>query len=812
VGTVPLDGFIGPAHVSTVIGSRPYEFFAEEYRKPVVIAGFEPLDVMQAILMLVRQVNEGRAEVENEFTRAVTRDGNLKAQAAGGRGVRTAPQLRMARPGRVPYSALRIRPKYAAFDAERRFGLDYRSVPTTRPASAAPSCAASSGRRTARSSARCARRRTRWARAWCRPKAPARRITPTDASRTCIERWESQGPEKLSRRLRAAARPEARPRRHDATARRPCHGAADRRALRRAFDNEWLARATTAPCCRAAAEPGAAHGDGHRQPRGLAAVLSGRRHRLPVGARHGQRRGDDGRAPLYLAAGFILEEGLSAGRPASASSSPWPRPRAKPACPSSPATPRWSSGQGRRRVHHHHRHRRGARRRATSRRRPARPGDASWSPARWATTAWPSCRKRENLSFDAPHRVRHRGAATAWSRRCWPPCRPSTCCATRRAAAWPPRSTNRHQSGVGMLLDEAAMPGAPEVARPANSSAWTRCTSPTKASWSPSAPATTPTPAGRHARPSAGARRRAHRRGGRRRPPLRADDHPLRRQAHRRLAGGAHVEQVDEEVVGQHAGPLVNTPCADRRVGAQHAQAADQHRHLRRGQRQQLRLVEQQLLGRTPAYSALRSCGSRRPGSSTAKEATSVCSCVASVRPGGEGHRDRMAGLPSRPARPPRSRPARSGRPARPSCRRLRGVERLLDAFQRGQHLASCAGWLTFPVLLRRQADARAVGAAALVAAAEGGGRGPGGGDQFGDRQAGGEDLRLQRGDVLRRRSADGRRRAPGPARSASSCGTSGRGSGTRAHVAVGQLEPGAGEGVGELLRVLARKRREIFS
>jgi hydrogenase expression/formation protein HypD len=76
-GTVPLDGFIGPAHVSIVIGSRPYEHFAEEYRKPVVIAGFEPLDVMQAVLMLVRQVNEGRAEVENEFTRAVTRDGNL---------------------------------------------------------------------------------------------------------------------------------------------------------------------------------------------------------------------------------------------------------------------------------------------------------------------------------------------------------------------------------------------------------------------------------------------------------------------------------------------------------------------------------------------------------------------------------------------------------------------------------------------------------------------------------------------------------------------------------------------------------------
>ncbi|SPS02384.1 hypothetical protein CBM2634_P90010 [Cupriavidus taiwanensis] len=79
-GTVPIDGFIGPAHVSIVIGSQPYEHFTQEYRKPVVIAGFEPLDVMQAVLMLVRQVNEGRAAVENEFTRAVTPHGNLAAQ------------------------------------------------------------------------------------------------------------------------------------------------------------------------------------------------------------------------------------------------------------------------------------------------------------------------------------------------------------------------------------------------------------------------------------------------------------------------------------------------------------------------------------------------------------------------------------------------------------------------------------------------------------------------------------------------------------------------------------------------------------
>ena len=79
-GAVAIDGFVGPAHVSCVIGSAPYEPFARERGKPVVIAGFEPLDVLQAVLMLVRQVNAGRAEVENEFSRAVSREGNLKAQ------------------------------------------------------------------------------------------------------------------------------------------------------------------------------------------------------------------------------------------------------------------------------------------------------------------------------------------------------------------------------------------------------------------------------------------------------------------------------------------------------------------------------------------------------------------------------------------------------------------------------------------------------------------------------------------------------------------------------------------------------------
>ena len=127
-GTVPIDGFVGPAHVSIVIGSAPYEPFAQEYMKPVVIAGFEPLDVMQAILMLIRQVNEGRAEVENEFTRAVTRDGNWIAIDLMDEIFELRAAFEWRGLGEVPLSALRICGKYAEFDAERRFPLEYAPV------------------------------------------------------------------------------------------------------------------------------------------------------------------------------------------------------------------------------------------------------------------------------------------------------------------------------------------------------------------------------------------------------------------------------------------------------------------------------------------------------------------------------------------------------------------------------------------------------------------------------------------------------------------------------------------------------------
>jgi hydrogenase expression/formation protein HypD len=123
LGQARVDGFLGPSHVSTIIGARPYEFFAEEYQRPVVIAGFEPLDVLAAIRMLIRQLNEGRAEVENQFTRGVTREGNLKAQAMVAEVFELRADFEWRGLGNVEYSGLKIKQRYARFDAERRFQM-----------------------------------------------------------------------------------------------------------------------------------------------------------------------------------------------------------------------------------------------------------------------------------------------------------------------------------------------------------------------------------------------------------------------------------------------------------------------------------------------------------------------------------------------------------------------------------------------------------------------------------------------------------------------------------------------------------------
>ena len=129
---VEVDGFIGPSHVSVVIGSDAYRFCAGQYHKPVVIAGFEPLDVLQAIVMLVRQLNEGRADIENQYTRAVTPAGNRKAQAVVDRVFELRPSFEWRGLGQIPRSALAIAGEFRDYDAESRFDMQYRSVEGTK--------------------------------------------------------------------------------------------------------------------------------------------------------------------------------------------------------------------------------------------------------------------------------------------------------------------------------------------------------------------------------------------------------------------------------------------------------------------------------------------------------------------------------------------------------------------------------------------------------------------------------------------------------------------------------------------------------
>lgn len=118
-----IDGFIGPGHVSTVIGVRPYEFIAKDYGKPVVISGFEPLDLLQSILMLVKQMREGRAEVENQYSRVVPEEGNIPALQAVNEVFVVRPFFEWRGLGFISQSALKLRAEFAQWDAEMRFQL-----------------------------------------------------------------------------------------------------------------------------------------------------------------------------------------------------------------------------------------------------------------------------------------------------------------------------------------------------------------------------------------------------------------------------------------------------------------------------------------------------------------------------------------------------------------------------------------------------------------------------------------------------------------------------------------------------------------
>jgi hydrogenase expression/formation protein HypD len=124
-----IDAFIAPGDVSTVIGTEPYRFIPEEYGKQVVVAAFEPLDLLASTAMILRQRAEGRCEVENQYTRVVRPEGNPRALAAIAETMELRDTFEWRGLGFIPDSALRLRPEFSPWDAERRFEVPGERVP-----------------------------------------------------------------------------------------------------------------------------------------------------------------------------------------------------------------------------------------------------------------------------------------------------------------------------------------------------------------------------------------------------------------------------------------------------------------------------------------------------------------------------------------------------------------------------------------------------------------------------------------------------------------------------------------------------------
>ena len=116
-----LDGFIGPGHVSTIIGTSPFDFVARDYRLPLVVSGFEPADILQSVVMILRQIVEGQPRVENQYARVVRESGNRRALEILSETMMLRPFFEWRGLGFISHSALAIRPEFAAFDAESRF-------------------------------------------------------------------------------------------------------------------------------------------------------------------------------------------------------------------------------------------------------------------------------------------------------------------------------------------------------------------------------------------------------------------------------------------------------------------------------------------------------------------------------------------------------------------------------------------------------------------------------------------------------------------------------------------------------------------
>ena len=118
-----LDGFLGPGHVAMVVSTAPFEFVATHYRRPLVVAGFEPLDVLQSLWMVLKQIKDGRAEVENQYARIAADGGNGPALRAVAAVYELREFFEWRGLGSIDHSGVRLRDAYARFDAERKFAL-----------------------------------------------------------------------------------------------------------------------------------------------------------------------------------------------------------------------------------------------------------------------------------------------------------------------------------------------------------------------------------------------------------------------------------------------------------------------------------------------------------------------------------------------------------------------------------------------------------------------------------------------------------------------------------------------------------------
>ena len=127
MGEIKIDGLIEPGHVSTIIGTEPYEFISKDYRVPQVVAGFEPLDLLMAVWMLVQQIKHGKACVQNEYARAVNKEGNVKAQKVIDEVFEPGDKKWRGFPV-IPHSSLELRSKFETYDAQRKYESDLKEI------------------------------------------------------------------------------------------------------------------------------------------------------------------------------------------------------------------------------------------------------------------------------------------------------------------------------------------------------------------------------------------------------------------------------------------------------------------------------------------------------------------------------------------------------------------------------------------------------------------------------------------------------------------------------------------------------------